>query len=54
MAACATGDGKVARGRFDDNGIKGTLVMRLQTANRFVGIVYGDGHAPFTVVAVRR
>jgi hypothetical protein len=53
MAACATGDGKVASGRFNDNGIKGTLTMRLQRPNRFLGIVHGDGHAPFDVVAVR-
>jgi hypothetical protein len=54
MAACATGVGKVARGRFDDNGIKGTLVMRLQGSQRFLGIVHGDGHAPFDVLATRK
>ncbi len=54
MAACTTGGGKVARGRFDDNGIKGTLVMRLQGSNRFLGTVHGTGHAPFDVVATRR
>jgi hypothetical protein len=54
MAVCATGVGKVARGRFDDNGIKGSLVMRLQGSNRFLGTVHGDGHAPFDVVATHK
>ena len=54
MAACTTGDGKVARGRFDDNGIKGTIEMRLQGSKRFLAIVHGDGHKPFDVVAVRK
>ena len=53
MAGCAVGDGRVMRGRFDDNGIRGTLVQRLVGDDRFVGIVHGDGHAPFRVVAHR-
>ncbi len=53
MAACATGGGKLARGRFDDNGIKGTIELRSQGSNRFLAIVRGDGHKPFDVVAVR-
>jgi hypothetical protein len=53
MTGCATGDGKVVRGRFNDRGITGSLVMRLQGASRFVAIVHGDGHAPFEVVAIR-
>lgn len=53
MAGCATGDGKVVRGRFNDRGITGSLVMRLQGANRFVALVHGDGHQPFQVVAAR-
>jgi hypothetical protein len=53
MAGCAVGDGRLMRGRFDDNGIKGTLVQRLVGKRRFVGIVHGDGHAPFRVTAVR-
>lgn len=54
MAGCATGDGKVVRGRFDDRGITGSLVMRLQSPQRFVAVVHGDGHKPFEVVATRR
>jgi hypothetical protein len=53
MAGCASGDGRVLRGRFDDNGITGTLVQRLVGDDRFVGIVHGDGHAPFRVTAAR-
>ena len=54
MAACTTGEGKLVRGRFDDNGIKGTIEMRLQGSKRFLAIVHGDGHKPFDVVAVRK
>jgi hypothetical protein len=53
MAGCATGDGRVMRGRFNDNGITGTLIQRLTGTKRFVGIVHGDGHAAFRVAAVR-
>ena len=53
MAGCATSDGKIVRGRFNDRGIAGSLVMRLQGTNRFVAVVHGDGHQPFQVVAVR-
>jgi hypothetical protein len=53
MAGCAAGDGRVMRGRFDDNGITGTLVERLTSANRFVGVVHGDRHAAFRIVATR-
>ena len=53
MAACATADGKVLRGRFDDRGIAGSLLMRVRGANRFVAVVHGDRHSPFRVVAVR-
>jgi hypothetical protein len=53
MAGCATGDGQVMRGRFNDRGITGSLFMRWQNSKRFAAIVHGDGHAPFTVVAVR-
>ncbi|HYY04307.1 MAG TPA: hypothetical protein VE736_10515 [Gaiellaceae bacterium] len=53
MAGCATGDGRVMRGRFDDKGITGTLVERLTAKDRFVAIVHGDGHVPFRVTAVR-
>lgn len=53
MAGCATGDGRVMRGRFNDNGITGTLVERLVAKERFVAIVHGDGHAPFRITAVR-
>jgi hypothetical protein len=53
MAACATGDGRVARGRFDDNGITGTIVQRLTAPKRFVAVVHGDGHTPFRITAVR-
>jgi hypothetical protein len=52
-AVCATGDGRVARGRFDDNGITGTIVQRLTAPKRFVAVVHGDGHAPFRITAVR-
>jgi hypothetical protein len=41
------------RGRFNDNGITGTLVERLVAKERFVAIVHGDGHAPFRITAVR-
>jgi len=53
MAACAKGDGRVARGRFDDNGITGTIVQRLTAPKRFVAVVHGDGHAPFRITATR-
>jgi hypothetical protein len=53
MAACTTGDGGVLRGRFDDNGIRGSLVQRKTGENRWVATVTGDGHAPFRIVGTR-
>jgi len=34
--------------------IKGSLVMRLQGSQHFLGTVHGDGHKPFDVVTVRK
>jgi hypothetical protein len=55
LAGCTTGDGRRLVGRFDDNGIHGTIVQRYRDGNppTFVASVRGDGHAAFRVVATR-
>ena len=53
LAACTTGDGRRLVGRFDDNGIRGSITQRYRDGHppTFVASVHGDGHAPFRIMA---
>jgi hypothetical protein len=55
LAGCATGDGTLMVGRFNDNGRRGRIEQRLVREHppTFVARVVGVGGTPFRVTATR-